>query len=125
MKWELVLIVVAVIVVLLTFNLRAESTLSTDEARKHLAAGAKLIDVRTVGEFEGGHISSAINIPLDHIKTGITNTAPDKGTVILLHCRSGRRSGIAVKELRAIGYTNVFNLGSYQQAEKAVQKSGN
>jgi len=38
-----------------------------------------------------------------------------------LHCRSGRRSAAAEKELRSIGYTNAFNIGSYQQAEKLVE----
>jgi phage shock protein E len=57
-----------------------------------------------------------VNIPFDTVKSGITNHVTDKSKPILVYCRSGRRSGIAEKELRAVGYTNCFNLGGYEQA---------
>jgi phage shock protein E len=101
-------------------SLFAAEILPTNEARKQLAAGAKLVDVRTVEEYQAKHLTNAVNIPVDSIKTGITNCTLNKRQAILLHCRTGRRSGIAEKELRAIGYTNVFNIGSYEQAEAAV-----
>jgi phage shock protein E len=102
-------------------SLSAADILPTAEARKQLAAGAKLVDVRTVEEYQAKHLTNAVNIPVDTIKTGITNCTLNKGQTILLHCRTGRRSGIAEKELRAIGYTNVFNIGSFEQAQKAVE----
>jgi len=101
-------------------TLRAEGTLTTEEARRQLAAGAKLVDVRTPEEFKTKSLPGAVNIPVDTIKTGITNHVTDKSKVILLHCRSGRRSEIAEKQLRSIGYTNAFNIGSFEQAERAV-----
>ena len=38
-----------------------------------------------------------------------------------IHCRSGRRSGLAEQQLRSLGYTNAFNIGSYEQAEEVVK----
>lgn len=101
-------------------TLRSEATLPAAEARQKLQAGALLVDVRTKEEFADRKLPGAINIPVDSIKSGITKPAPDKSTAVLLHCRSGRRSAIAEKELRALGYTNVWNIGSFEQAEKVV-----
>ncbi|MEY4384917.1 MAG: hypothetical protein RLY20_200 [Verrucomicrobiota bacterium] len=108
----------------LAVTLYAESSITTAEAAKKLKAGAVLVDVRTREEFSSNHLASATNLPLDTVKTSITNVVPDKSTVILLHCRSGRRSGIAEKDLRAAGYTNCFNVGSYEQAEAVVKAKG-
>jgi len=102
------------------FRSRSESALSTNQAQEYLEAGAVLIDVRTPAEHAARSLPEAINIPLDGVQSSISNHVADKSTVVLLHCRSGRRSRIAEKELRAIGYTNAFNIGSYQQAEKIV-----
>lgn len=96
-------------------------SLSVEEARKHLAGGAVLVDVRTPEEFRERSLPGAINLPLATVAQSITNRVPDRRQVVLLHCRSGARSGTAEKELRSLGYTNVFNLGSFSQAEKAVR----
>jgi len=45
---------------------------------------------------------------------------PDKNQVLLLHCLSGTRSGIAKRQLKSMGYQNVFNLGSYGRAGKIL-----
>jgi rhodanese-related sulfurtransferase len=45
---------------------------------------------------------------------------PDKNQELMLHCLSGMRSGVARRQLRAMGYTRVFNLGSYHRARKIV-----
>lgn len=108
---------------LMATRLTAAAELGPDEARAKLQAGAKLVDVRTVQEFREKNLPGAVNVPVDQIKTGITNVTMDKSQVILLHCRSGRRSGIAETELRALGYTNAFNLGSYERAEKIVRSA--
>jgi phage shock protein E len=118
MKWKLALL--TGIAVFAAIALRGESTLPADQARQHLKAGALLVDVRTREEFQTGGLSGAVNIPLDTIKTGLTNLAPDKGKVVLVHCQSGRRSAVAEKQLRALGYTNVFNIGSFDQARRIV-----
>ncbi|MFO1487759.1 MAG: rhodanese-like domain-containing protein [Verrucomicrobiota bacterium] len=93
-------------------------TLSESEARTQLKNGALLIDVRTTAEFASKHLTNAINLPLDRFKTALPVRVPDKGRVLLLHCRSGNRSRTAMAEARSLGYTNVFNVGSYESAEK-------
>lgn len=106
-------------------SLYADSPITTAEAAKKLKAGAVLVDVRTKEEFAGQCVSGATNLPLDTIRTSITNVIPEKSTVVLLHCRSGRRSGLAEKELRSLGYTNSYNIGSFEQAEAAVKARRN
>jgi phage shock protein E len=118
MKWIILLIVVACVVFALKF--RAVGGISLDTARERLKEGALLVDVRTVAEYNAQHLTNAINIPLSEIKDTLPRRVPDKSKVFLLHCRSGRRSGIAEQQLRALGYTNAFNIGPYEQAEKIV-----
>lgn len=109
---------------LLVFRLDAAPAMSEAAAREKLKQGALLIDVRTVAEFNAKHLTNAVNLPLNELKAGLSARVPDKSRVLLLHCRSGQRSRIATGELRALGYTNAFNLGSYQQAEKIVAGPG-
>ena len=82
--------------------------------------GALVIDVRSRGEFSAGHLPRAINIPLDEIAAAVPQRVPDKNQVLLLHCLSGTRSGMAKSTLKSLGYANVFNLGSYQRAGRVV-----
>lgn len=121
MNWKLPLLAGAV--ALAAFALRSKSALPTDEAKKHLQAGALLVDVRTAEEFKSGNLPGTVNIPLATLKTAITSHAPDKGKVVLLHCQSGHRSAAAEKELRAPGYTNAFNIGSFARAQKLVSEA--
>ena len=115
MKWTILLVAIALLV--LVFRLKASSTLPAAAAREHLKKGAMLVDVRTVAEYNAGHLTNAVNIPLDEIQKAFPRRVSDRSQVVLLHCRSGRRSGLAEQQLRALGYTNVFNIGSYSQAE--------
>ena len=78
------------------------------EARK--TEGAVIIDVRSCDEYSQGHIPGAINIPGDEIDM-ISNTIPDKSTPVFTYCLRGSRSINAVKALKALGYTNVINMG--------------
>lgn len=94
--------------------------LSVEDASRYLKQGALIIDVRTPGEFAGGHLTNAINMPLDEIANEVPVRVKDKSQVLLLHCASGMRSGMAEKKLRALGYTNAFNVGSYSRAEKIL-----
>jgi phage shock protein E len=119
MKLLVFLVVAALLVVI--FRVKAAPGLSVEAARERLKQGALVIDVRTVAEFQAGHLANAVNIPLDELKTGLPRRFPDRSTVLLLHCRSGRRSGIAEGQLHELGYTNAFNLGSFAQARKIVE----
>ena len=107
----LVLAITAVVIVL-----GRSSQLSDQQIREYLKAGAIVIDVRTAAEFNAGHLSSAINIPLEQLETLVPNAVKDKNQVILLHCASGMRRGMGVGKLKARGYTKVFNLGSFGRA---------
>jgi phage shock protein E len=102
------------------FTLKAGSVIAVDAARKQLEAGGVLVDVRTVEEFQAGHLTNALNVPLGELKQMMPDRVPDKSKVLLLYCRSGRRSGIAETELRSLGYTNVFNLGSFGRAADII-----
>ncbi len=88
------------------------------------SARALLVDVRTTAEFNAQHLTNAVNSPLDQITQSLPDRVPDKSQVILLHCRTGRRSALAEKQLRALGYTNAFNVGGYEQAERIVRSLG-
>ena len=70
-----------------------------------------IIDARTEEEFAAGHIANAILIPEYEIAARAEAELPDKEALILVYCRSGRRSKIASKELVKLGYTNVKEFG--------------
>lgn len=70
-----------------------------------------IIDARTEDEFAEGHIENAIMIPEYEISTRAEKELPDKEQLILVYCRSGRRSKIASGELVKLGYTNVKEFG--------------
>ncbi len=70
-----------------------------------------IIDARTEEEFAEGHIENAILIPEYEIVQRAEKELPDKNALILVYCRSGRRSKIASEELVNLGYTNVKEFG--------------
>jgi phage shock protein E len=120
MNWTAILIIAAIVAVFLL--MKKSGQIPVSEAGVLLKKGALVIDVRTPGEFNSGHLTQAINLPLDEIKTAVPLRVKDKNQVLLLHCASGMRSGLAVRKLKSIGYPNVFNLGSYGRAEKLLQQ---
>ncbi len=70
-----------------------------------------IIDARTQEEYAEGHIKGAILIPEYEIINQAEKEIPDKDTLILVYCRSGRRSKIASEELVKLGYKNVKEFG--------------
>ena len=70
-----------------------------------------IIDARTEEEFAEGHIENAILIPEYEIANRAEKELPDKEQLILVYCRSGRRSKIASEELVKLGYTNIKEFG--------------
>ena len=113
-------IAVIAVIVAVTLLLKRAGLISPRDARTYLQTGALLIDVRTAGEFSSGHLPNAINLPLDEIETSLPRRVQDKNQVLLLHCQSGMRSGLAKKKLKRLGYTSAFNLGSYGRAAQIV-----
>ena len=74
-------------------------------------SGYIIIDARTQSEYDEGHIPEAILIPEYEIADRAEKELPDKDQLILVYCRSGRRSKIAAEELVKLGYTNVKEFG--------------
>ena len=70
-----------------------------------------IIDARTTEEFNEGHIAGAILIPEYEVALRAESEIPNKNALILVYCRSGRRSKIAADALVALGYTNVKEFG--------------
>ncbi len=73
-------------------------------------SGYIILDVRTPEEFADGHILNAVNIDYKEIGKRYVEL-PDKNQLILVYCRSGRRSKIAAETLVSLGYTNVKEFG--------------
>lgn len=78
--------------------------------------GALLIDVRTRGEYAGGHVKNSKNIPLDELAAALPKMDKEKATVVV--CASGMRSGNAVGMMKRSGFTNCHNGGSWVNFKK-------
>ena len=73
--------------------------------------GYIILDVRTQEEYDEGHIPGAILIPHTEIEARAEEVLTDKDQLILVYCRSGRRSKIAAEALLELGYTNIKEFG--------------
>lgn len=118
MDWIIVVITLALLIVLLL--VKRSGQIPESAATEYLKHGALVIDVRSPVEFSSGHLQRAINMPLPQIETLVARQVTDKNQVLLLHCQSGARSGVARRKLAALGYTHVYNLGSYERAARIV-----
>ncbi len=82
-----------------------------------LSEGGVIVDVRTRGEYSGGHVKGSVNIPLDQLGDQLKKFK-DKNQPIITCCASGMRSASAKSFLKAQGYTNVHNGGSWMSMRK-------
>ena len=87
--------------------------ISMDEAVAMMEqeSGYIILDVRTPEEFAEKHIPNAINVPNETIGTDEISELPDKDQLIMVYCRSGRRSKEAAEKLVKLGYTNIVEFG--------------
>lgn len=87
--------------------------ITQEEAKRMMARddGHVIVDVRRQDEYDSGHIPGAILIPNEDIDRTPPAALPDQGQIILIYCRSGRRSKEAAQKLADMGYTNVFEFG--------------
>ena len=92
--------------------------------------GAIVVDVRSQGEFNGGHVDGAILVPCTMSNASAIARAAADGTLpaardtpILVHCAVGGRSAVAARALAAAGYTDVVNTISVKITEEAVQQA--
>jgi phage shock protein E len=84
--------------------------MAANTIKEKIAAGARIIDVRSVAEFKDGAYPGAVNIPLSLIPLKLKELEP-RETPIVLYCASGARSGQAARLLKAAGFTDVVNAG--------------
>ena len=81
--------------------------------------GALIIDVRTKGEYAGGHIRGSVNIPLDKLIPSLAKFK-DKNQLIITCCASGARSATAKSVMSTRGYSNVHNGGSWISLKRKI-----
>ncbi len=85
-----------------------------------VANGAIVLDVRTKGEFQGGHIKGSVNIPLQNLAAGSSKLAKNK--VIITCCASGMRSASAKSMLRSAGFSEVHNGGGWMSLQNKLNR---
>lgn len=85
--------------------------ISSAKARELVAAGAKLVDVRSPAEFASGHIPGAVNVPVGELGAKLKSLGA-KDQPLIVYCASGTRSAMARSVLKGQGFAQVFNLGS-------------
>ena len=73
--------------------------------------GYIILDTRTQEEYDEGHIPGAIVLPYDEVLEKAEDILTDKNQLILVYCRSGRRSKLAAEDLVKLGYTNIKEFG--------------
>ena len=98
--------------------------ITAEEAKKIMDSGEEhiILDTREQDEFDEGHIPNAILIPYTEIENKAIELIPDKDKLILVYCRSGRRSKIAAEALSKLGYTNVKEFGGIIDWEGEIEK---
>jgi phage shock protein E len=89
------------------------------DIKEIIEQGAFLVDVRTPGEFETGHVKDSVNIPVDTIVSQLS-AFKNKNNIVVF-CRSGSRSAMAKSILELHGFTNVVNGGTWDYVNQFVQ----
>lgn len=80
--------------------------------------GAQIIDVRTKGEFQGGHIKGSVNIPLQNLSDSLSKIKKDKPVITC--CASGMRSASAKSILKSKGFSEVHNGGGWMSLKNKI-----
>ncbi|MBQ8583396.1 MAG: rhodanese-like domain-containing protein [Clostridia bacterium] len=98
--------------------------ISMDEAVKLMRNEKNyiILDVRRPDEYAKGRIPGAINVPNEEIGTAEISKLPDKSQLILVYCRSGRRSKEAAGKLAKLGYTNIVEFGGILDYKGEIEK---
>jgi phage shock protein E len=81
--------------------------------------GAIIVDVRSNGEYNGGHVKGSINIPVDQLANNLSKLK-DKNKTIITCCASGMRSASAKAALKSNGYAQVYNGGNWSSLERKL-----
>jgi len=86
------------------------------DLKEVISNGAVILDVRTKGEFQSGHLRNSINIPVDNLQQNLKKLKKDKA--IITCCASGARSSYAKRILKSNGFEQVYNGGSWNSLKK-------
>jgi phage shock protein E len=81
-----------------------------------ISNGAVIVDVRSKGEFQSGHLRNSINMPVDNLENNLKKL--NKNKPIITCCASGARSASAVRILKSNGFEQVYNGGSWNSLKK-------
>lgn len=86
------------------------------DLKEVISNGAVIVDVRTKGEFQSGHLRNSINIPIDNLPNNLKKLKKDRA--IITCCASGARSAYAKRILKSNGFEQVHNGGSWNSLKK-------
>jgi len=81
---------------------------------------AVVIDVRTLQEWESGHVETAIFLPVSKLSESIESVVPDKSQQVILYCKSGVRARRMLNLMEDLGYENVINAKSVKGASELL-----
>jgi rhodanese-related sulfurtransferase len=118
-------IAVALVVVLsLAFKPAGGGVKNVDSAGLSAAQskGAQVIDVRSQGEYELGHVPGAVNVPVDNLQNAAANW--DRNATYVVYCATGSRSAQAVEYMTAMGFKNIDHFSQGIQAWTGKLDSG-
>ena len=88
------------------------------DLKELVTKGAQIVDVRTKGEFQAGHIPGSVNIPLQQLSTNLKRIRKDKPVITC--CASGMRSASAKSFLKGEGFTEVYNGGGWMSLQNKI-----
>ena len=135
-KWIYVILIIVIIVIGVIMFTNKDTDKDVNEGNfgvKHVTMdeiveimeeneGYIILDVRTIEEYNEGHIPNAICIPNETIDENVVNILPDKNQLILIYCRSGNRSKQATDKLENLGYTNLIEFGGIMDWKGEIVK---
>ena len=107
-----------------TGNSASYHQIAQEEAKEMMTKndGHVIVDVRRQDEYDEGHIPGAVLIPSESITDKQPEQLPDLNQVILIYCRSGRRSKEASQKLADMGYTNIYEFGGINTWNGEIEK---
>ena len=107
-----------------TGNSASYHQITQEEAKEMMSKddGHIIVDVRRQDEYDEGHIPGAVLIPNESITDKQPEQLPDLNQVILIYCRSGRRSKEASQKLADMGYTNIYEFGGINTWNGEIEK---
>lgn len=106
-------VLIAAIVAIVSFNVGASKR--ADVAWDEIKRGATIIDVRTVQEFNEGHLENAVNMPMSALQEKASKL--DRNETIVVYCRSGSRASHARRMLLDLGFVEVYNGGGLNELQ--------